>query len=131
MATLLADRLAEEAEEFIRSNAEKPFFLMLSHYAVHTPLQGKPDKVAKYEVVSKTKQQGKPAYAAMVESVDDSVGKVTGVLQELGLEENTLVIFTSDNGGFAGATSNAPLRANKGSNYEHYRECFISKRLAA
>jgi arylsulfatase A len=114
----LADRLAEEAEEFIRSNAEKPFFLMLSHYAVHTPLQGKPDKVAKYEVVSKNKQQGKPAYAAMVESVDESVGKVTGVLQELGLEENTLVIFTSDNGGFAGATNNAPLRANKGSNYE-------------
>lgn len=114
----LADRLAEEAEEFIRSNAENPFFMMLSHYAVHTPLQGKPDKVAKYEAVPETKRQGKPAYAAMVESVDDSVGRVTGVLRELGLEENTLVIFTSDNGGFAGATSNAPLRANKGSNYE-------------
>ena len=114
----LADRLAEEAEGFIRSNAENPFFLMLSHYAVHTPLQGKPDKVAKYEAVPETKRQGKPAYAAMVESVDDSVGRVTGVLRELGLEENTLVIFTSDNGGFAGATSNSPLRANKGSNYE-------------
>lgn len=114
----LADRLAEEAEGFIRSNAKKPFFLMLSHYAVHTPLQGKPDKVAKYEAVPETKRQGKPAYAAMVESVDDSVGRVTGVLRELGLEENTLVIFTSDNGGFAGATNNVPLRANKGSNYE-------------
>ena len=114
----LADRLAEEAEGFIRSNAKKPFFLMLSHYAVHTPLQGKPDKAAKYEAVPETKRQGKPAYAAMVESVDDSVGRVTGVLRELGLEENTLVIFTSDNGGFAGATNNVPLRANKGSNYE-------------
>lgn len=114
----LADRLAEEAESFIRKNADKPFFLMLSHYAVHTPLQGKPEKVARYEAVPKTRRQGKPAYAAMVESVDDSVGRVTGVLRELGLDKNTLVIFTSDNGGFAGATSNAPLRANKGSNYE-------------
>ena len=114
----LADRLAEEAESFIRKNADKPFFLMLSHYAVHTPLQGKPEKVARYEAVPKTRRQGKPAYAAMVESVDDSVGRVTGVLRELGLYKNTLVIFTSDNGGFAGATSNAPLRANKGSNYE-------------
>ena len=114
----LTDRLAEEAEKFIRSNADKPFFLMLSHYAVHTPLQGKPEKASKYEVVSKTERQGKPAYAAMVESVDDSVGKVIGVLRELGVDGNTLVIFTSDNGGFAGATSNAPLRANKGSNYE-------------
>ena len=114
----LVDRLAAEAEGFIRGNAGKPFFLMLSHYAVHTPLQGKPNKIAKYDVVSKLKQQGKPAYAAMVESVDDSVGKVTGVLRELGLEENTLVILTSDNGGFAGATNNSPLRANKGSNYE-------------
>ena len=114
----LADRLAEEAESFIRKNADKPFFLMLSHYAVHTPLQGKPEKVARYEAVPKTRRQGKPAYAAMVESVDDSVGRVTGVLRELGLDKNTLVIFTSDNGGFAGATINAPLRANKGSNYE-------------
>ena len=114
----LVDRLAEEAESFIRKNADKPFFLMLSHYAVHTPLQGKPEKVAKYEAVPKAKRQGKPAYAAMVESVDDSVGRVTAVLRELGLDKNTLVIFTSDNGGFAGATSNAPLRANKGSNYE-------------
>ena len=110
--------MAEEAESFIRKNADKPFFLMLSHYAVHTPLQGKPEKVAKYEAVAKAKRQGKPAYAAMVESVDDSVGRVTGVLRELGLDKNTLVIFTSDNGGFAGATSNTPLRANKGSNYE-------------
>ena len=79
--------MAEEAESFIRKNADKPFFLMLSHYAVHTPLQGKPEKVAKYEAVAKAKRQGEPAYAAMVESVDDSVGRVTGVLRELGLDE--------------------------------------------
>ena len=114
----LADRLAEEAESFIRNNSDNPFFLMLSHYAVHTPLQGKPGKVLNYEKIPENKRQGKPAYAAMVESVDESVGRVTRVLRELGLEKSTLVIFTSDNGGFAGATSNAPLRANKGSNYE-------------
>ena len=114
----LADRLAEEAESFIRNNSDNPFFLMLSHYAVHTPLQGKPGKVLNYEKNPENKRQGKPAYAAMVESVDESVGRVTRVLRELGLEKSTLVIFTSDNGGFAGATSNAPLRANKGSNYE-------------
>ncbi len=114
----LADRLAEEAESFIRNNSDNPFFLMLSHYAVHTPLQGKPGKVLNYEKIPENKRQGKPAYAAMVESVDESVGRVTRVLRELRLEKSTLVIFTSDNGGFAGATSNAPLRANKGSNYE-------------
>ena len=70
----LVDRLAEEAEAFIRDSADKPFFLMLSHYAVHTPLQGKADKVARYEKTPKSKRQGKPAYAAMVESIDDSVG---------------------------------------------------------
>ena len=116
----LVDRLAEEAEGFIResANANKPFFLMLSHYAVHSPLQGKTDKLSRYERVKKAKRQGKVAYAAMVESVDDSVGRVMKTLRELNIGQNTLVIFTSDNGGFAKATSNQPLRANKGSNYE-------------
>ena len=116
----LPDRLAEEAEAYIRSasSSDAPFFLMLSHYAVHSPLQGKNDVVAKYEQVPREKQQGKPAYAAMVESIDDSVGRVASTLEELGIEDNTLVIFTSDNGGFAKATDNSPLRANKGSNYE-------------
>lgn len=116
----LVDRLAEEAEKFIRdrSNDERPFFLMLSHYAVHAPLQGKANKIPRYEKVAKSKRQGKPAYAAMVESVDDSVGRVMKTLRDLKLDEQTLVIFTSDNGGFAKATDNSPLRANKGSNYE-------------
>ena len=114
----LVDRLAEEAEGFIRATADKPFFLMLSHYAVHAPLQGKPGKVARYADVAKNKRQGKPAYAAMVESVDDSVGRVLKTLRQLKLDDRTLVIFTSDNGGFAKATDNSPLRANKGSNYE-------------
>ena len=97
---------------------DKPFFLMLSHYAVHSPLQGKPDKVARYQQVPKDKQQGKPAYAAMVESVDDSVGRVMKTLREEKLDERTLVIFASDNGGAAGSTDNSPLRANKASSYE-------------
>jgi arylsulfatase A-like enzyme len=94
----LTDRLAEEAESFIRKNSDNPFFLMLSHYAVHTPLQGKPGKVVNYEKIPENKRQGKPAYAAMIESVDESVGRVTRVLRELGLEKSTLVIFTSDHG---------------------------------
>ncbi len=116
----LPDRLAEEAEAYVRraSSDDAPFFLMLSHYAVHSPLQGKKDVVAKYEQMPKKKQQGKPAYAAMVESIDDSVGRVMTTLKELGIDDNTLVVFTSDNGGFAKATDNSPLRANKGSNYE-------------
>ena len=91
---------------------------MLSHYAVHSPLQGKPGKVERYEETPEPQRQGKPAYAAMVESVDDSVGRVMGALRQLKILDNTLVIFTSDNGGFAKATNNSPLRANKGSNYE-------------
>ena len=114
----LVDRLAEEAEKYIRENANEPFFLMLSHYAVHTPLQGKPEKIAKYKNVSQDRRQGKPAYAAMIESVDESVGRVLQTLHELKLDERTLVIFTSDNGGTSVATDNSPLRAHKGSNYE-------------
>ena len=114
----LADRLAEEAEQFIRSSADKPFFLMLSHYAVHTPLQAKPEMTKKYEEIPEAERQGNPKYAAMVESIDNSVGRVINTLGDLGLEDNTLVIFTSDNGGHSRATDNSPLRANKGSNYE-------------
>ncbi len=114
----LVDRLADEASSYIRKHAKEPFFLMLSHYAVHTPLQGKPEKMKAYQKVTKSKRQGKPAYAAMVESVDDSVGKVMKTLSELKIDDRTLIIFTSDNGGFARATDHSPLRANKGSNYE-------------
>jgi arylsulfatase A-like enzyme len=103
---------------FIRENRDRPFFLYLPHYAVHTPLQAKPEVVAKYERVPEAERQGKPVYAAMVENLDDSVGRVMETLRELGLERDTMVIFTSDNGGFYNATSNAPLRANKGAYYE-------------
>ena len=114
----LTDRLTDEAVKFIRENRERPFFLYLPHYAVHTPLQAKPELVAKYEKIPEAQRQGKPVYAAMVESMDESIGRVMATLRELGLERDTMVIFTSDNGGFYNATSNAPLRANKGAYYE-------------
>ena len=114
----LTDRLMEEGDKFIRENSEKPFFLMMSLYAVHSPLQGKLEKVARYEKVPEEQRQGDPRYAAMVETVDDGVGRLMTALRDKEIEENTLVIFTSDNGGMSKATDNSPLRANKGSNYE-------------
>ncbi|TWT65270.1 sulfatase [Allorhodopirellula solitaria] len=114
----LPDRLAEEAEGFIRQNADQPFFLILSHYAVHTPLQAKKEVIDRYRDVPKTQRQGKPTYAAMVESIDDSLGRVMDTLQDENLDDRTLIIFTSDNGGNGGVTNHAPLRGNKGSNYE-------------
>jgi len=114
----LTDRLTDEAMKFIFENRERPFFLYFPHYAVHTPLQAKREMIAKYEKIPEDERQGKPTYAAMIESVDQSVGRMMDTLKELGLEQNTVVIFTSDNGGFYNATSNAPLRANKGAYYE-------------
>ena len=115
----LTDLLAEGTVKLIRENGKKkPFFLYFPFYAVHTPLQGKKEKIERYKQVPKEERQGHPTYAAMVESVDDAVGTVMGTVRELGMEKDTLVLFTSDNGGFAGATNHAPLRANKGSPYE-------------
>lgn len=114
----LVDILAQQASQFIAENKKSPFFLMLSHYAVHTPLQAKDEKVQKYMDVPDDQRQGNPKYAAMVESVDESVGLILTTLQEQSLDENTLIIFTSDNGGYAKATNQSPLRANKGSHYE-------------
>jgi arylsulfatase A len=121
----LTDRLATEAEKFIEANKDKPFFLYLPHYAVHTPLRAKQSVLDKYKVTPKAGSQSNPVYAAMVESMDDAVGRVLKKLDDLKLSENTLVIFTSDNGGLAtteggptGATFNGPLREGKGFLYE-------------
>ncbi len=114
----LTDRLTEEVIALIRGQRKKSFFLYFPYYAVHTPLQAKKEKIERYETVPQAQRQGPPAYAAMVETVDDSIGKVLATLDELGLTGATHVVFTSDNGGFAKATDNSPLRANKGSHYE-------------
>lgn len=113
----LTDREADEALSFIRDNRDTPFFLNLCHYAVHTPLMAKPDLLNKYKTKPPTEQKN-PAYATMVESVDQAIGKIMTLLQQLNLAENTIVIFTSDNGGLIGPTSNAPLRSGKGYPYE-------------
>jgi len=113
----LTDREADEAVGFIRRNKDRPFFLNMCHYCVHTPLQGKKDVVAKYDAKPKTNQKN-PVYAAMVESVDDAAGRILATLDELKLADRTVVIFTSDNGGLLGPTDNAPLRSGKGFPYE-------------
>ncbi len=134
----LPDRLASETVRFIDANRERPFFAFLSFYSVHTPLMARPDLQRKYE--EKRQRLGIEAtwgrehardvrlvqdhavYAGMVDAMDQAVGKVLDRLDALGLRENTLVIFTSDNGGLSTSegwpTSNMPLRAGKGWMYE-------------
>ena len=118
----LADYLTDKAVGFIKeNNPEKtgqPFFLYLSHYAVHTPIEAKDSLINKYKNKSADGCHNNPTYAAMIESVDQSVARVNQALEELGLSENTLVIFFSDNGGHGTYTCQKPLRGGKGMFYE-------------
>lgn len=115
----LTDRLADEAVRFIDASKTRPFFLYFPHYGVHTPLQAKQDLVEKYRRKIKPGMKHTNAlYAAMIESVDDSVGRVMARLADLGLDKNTIIVFTSDNGGLMNSTTNQPLRVGKGSAYE-------------
>ncbi len=114
----LTDRLTDEAIRFIEANQHQPFFLYLSHYAVHTPIQAKEDKRSRYAAKPTTPEHHNPKYAAMIESVDDGVGRIVETLDRLAISENTIVVFFSDNGGHAGVTSNRPLRGGKGMLYE-------------
>ena len=136
----LTDRLNAEALKFLDSHSDKPFLLYLSHYTVHTPIQGKQDYVAKYRAkAAKLPKTDAPAfvaegdtvakqrhdhavYAAMMQSMDESVGNVLKKLDELGIADRTAVCFMSDNGGLSthqgSPTSNVPLRAGKGWVYE-------------
>lgn len=140
----LTDRLTDVSLDFIERNRDQPFFLTLSHYSVHTPLQAPEETVARYdrkaaalgpeteehyesERDASTKlRQDHATYAAMIESTDESVGRIVEKIRELGIEEHTAVVFVSDNGGlstlmrksFNQATANMPLRAGKGWLYE-------------
>jgi arylsulfatase A len=112
----LTDRLNWEAVRFIQRHRHEPFFLYLSHYAVHKNLQAKPELVAKYERKAGVgKKRNDPVLAAMLESIDDGVGRILHTLKALGLDDNTLIVFTSDNGG---ESINAPLRTGKTTLYE-------------
>jgi len=114
----LTDRLTDQSVKFIKACRDTPFFLYLSHHAVHTPIQAKPELTAKYERKTPAGGHRNPKYAAMIESMDQSVGRVLDTLDELGLVQNTVVFFFSDNGGYANATSIEPLRGSKGMLYE-------------
>jgi len=134
----LADFLTDKAVDFIQRHKEHPFFLYLPHFAVHSPLDAKPELIARFQTKPPVGGHRNPTYAAMIASVDESVGRVMATLDKLGLAENTVLIFSSDNGGVGGyaregigqesndTTDNAPLRSGKGSLYEGgTREPFI------
>jgi arylsulfatase A-like enzyme len=127
--TYLADFLCDKTVDFIRNHKDQPFYVELAHFAVHAPHEAKANLIAKFKPKPGVGGHKDPVYAAMIASVDESVGRVLAVLDELHLSENTLVIFSSDNGGVGGylregikkgndITDNAPLRSGKGSLYE-------------
>ena len=115
----LCDRLGTEAASLIKkAESGKPFFLYFAPYAVHTPLQAKAELIAKYKKKQKSEAHDNPVYAALIQSMDENVGRVLDALRESGRWENTLIIFTTDNGGVYDISHQWPLRAGKGSFYE-------------
>ncbi len=133
----LADFLTDKAVDFITRHQAEPFFLYVPHFGVHSPFQAKPDLIAKFQNKPAAGGHQNATYAAMIASVDESVGRIMQTLDDLKLADNTVVIFTSDNGGVGGytregikkggdVTDNTPLRSGKGSLYEGgTREPFI------
>jgi arylsulfatase A-like enzyme len=158
----VTDVITEKSIDFIKENKEQPFFLYLSHYGVHTPFEAPEHLVKKYEEKLKNmkfdgpeylevdqttgrgdelRHQNNAVYAAMIESVDNSLGRIFEALEKLGIADNTVIAFTADNGGLSNrgatngkisgrplATSNLPLRTGKGWLYEGgIREAFMVK----
>ena len=114
----LTDRLTEEAINFIKRNKDEKFFLYLAHHAVHTPIQAKEELIVKYQEKEGDGCHDNAKYAAMIQSVDESVGRINKTLESLDLDDNTMVVFISDNGGYGPATCMKPLRGGKGMYYE-------------
>ena len=114
----LTDRLTSEGISFLRKNKDKPFFLYMTYYTVHTPLQGKENLIQKYNNKQCSKYHKNAVYAAMVEAMDSNVGRLIKTLEELHLTQNTMIIFTSDNGGLQSVSEQFPLKFGKGSYYE-------------
>lgn len=127
--TYLADYLTDRAVDFIERHKAEPFFLYVPHFAVHSPHHAKSEMIARFKDKPGVGGHNSAIYAAMITSLDESVGRIVAKLDETGLSENTLVIFSSDNGGVGGyeatgvekassITDNAPLRGGKGMLYE-------------
>ena len=114
----LTDRLTNEAISFVEKYKDSTFFLYLPYYTVHTPIMGKEALIEKFKKKKGSNGQDRPDYAAMVASMDENVGKLLKTLKENDLEKNTIIIFTSDNGGIKAISHQNPLRAGKGSYYE-------------
>lgn len=124
----IADRLTDEAISFLGEHRDEPFFLCLWHYSIHAPYQAKDEYIAEHaDRVDPRGEQDNPVMAAMIRSMDESIGRVLGALDDLGLTDDTIIIFTSDNGGNEydrvgeaqwTPTNNAPLRSGKGSIFE-------------
>lgn len=127
--TYLADWITDRSVDFLRRHKDHSFFLYVPHFAVHSPFQAKTDKIAQFRDRPAADGHDNPTYAGMIASLDDSVGRILATLDELDLSRNTLVIFSSDNGGVGGyvregikkggdVTDNSPLRGGKGMLYE-------------
>ncbi|MBT8044706.1 MAG: sulfatase, partial [Verrucomicrobiae bacterium] len=119
----VAESLTDRALKFIEDNKAGPFFLYLSHWDVHTPWRARKKVVAKYkqklaQIPEAKRRNFSPVYAGMIEAVDQSVGRVVAKVDELGLSDKTLIIFTSDNGGIHRVSQLEPLRGEKGSLFE-------------
>ncbi len=114
----LTDRLTEEAVTFIKTNRDNPFFLYLPYYTLHTPLQAKTEKKIKFSQRQTTEAHNNATYAAMIESLDEGIGRIMAAIDELAISDNTIILFTSDNGGVWQTSKQWPLRAGKGSYYE-------------
>ncbi|MFW5886821.1 MAG: sulfatase [Bacteroidota bacterium] len=121
-------RLADEASKIIDENKDTSFFIFYNFYGVHTPIEAPGNLIKKYENKKPSQYHNNPVYAAMIEAVDNAVGQVMNKLDSLGLTKNTLIFFTSDNGGLLSVTSNHPLRQGKGDAFEGgIRVPFIAK----
>ena len=114
----LTDRIGDEVVKFIDVNKENNFFAYVPFFSVHTPIQSKPDYQKKYSNKESNEFHNRADYAGMIQSLDENIGKILDKIDALNLSENTLIIFTSDNGGIRAISNQYPLRAGKGSYYE-------------
>jgi len=114
----LTDRIGDEVVKFIDINKENNFFAYVPFFSVHTPIQSKPDYQKKYSNKDSNEFHNRADYAGMIQSLDENIGKILDKIDALNLSENTLIIFTSDNGGIRAISNQYPLRAGKGSYYE-------------